>query len=465
MPTRDPQAAVTLADARDIVAASSFQPPPRLDDPKPGCIGLEPERFAMILGEDGLPGPRLPLEGPGGALDRLGRSRDPLLGAARFDQHPPAMELPGGGSITFEPGAQLEHSTAVYDSASIALDDVLRIGGAMDRAVSQSHARLFSLGVDPWHTPDEVPQQLRAPRYWSMAAYLESRSPYGAWMMRNSCSLQVNLDLGAPDRVAPRWELGNFLSPLLVAIFSTSPEAPGEPRYHCRRARIWQHLDPTRSGFPSEFLLGRGEPVDQYVKAVLDADVLLVKKGDGAEAGPGGWTFRDWLKDGHPEHGFPTPDDLRYHLTTVFFEVRVRGFFELRAIDALPPCWRAAAVTFVSGLLYDDATTDRALARLEPWREDLQERWVRAGEVGLEDDELAVAASEIWHMARAGAERLGTNFLRPEHLAEADDFAERFTLVRRAPANDLREALGDVQRAVRWTLGAGCGQDRVDVGV
>jgi len=456
MPTRDPQAAVTLAEARDIVAASSFQAPPRLSDPQPGRIGLEPERFAMVLADDGGPGPRLTLEGPGGALDRLNRAREPLLGSARFDQHPPMMDLPGGGSITFEPGAQLEHSTAVYDSASIALDDVLRIGGAMDRAVAQSDARLFSLGVDPWHTPDDVPQQLLAPRYHSMASYLARRSEYGAWMMRNSCSLQVNLDLGPDDRVASRWAVSNLISPLLVAIFSTSPEIPGDARYHCRRARIWQGLDPTRSGFPAAFLEDRGEPVDQYVEAVLDADVLLVREGDGARPGTPGWTFGHWLEHGHPDFGFPTPDDLRYHLTTVFFEVRARGFFEIRGIDALPPCWRAAAVTFTSGLLYDDEACEAARARLEPWRAELHARWVRAGEVGLVDDELAAAALELWDLARAGAARLGTAFLRDEHRAEADGFVERFTARRRAPADELREVLGDPPGAVAWALGAGC---------
>lgn len=464
MPTRDPKAAVSLAEARDIIAASTFQAPPRLDDPRPGRIGLEPERFAMVLGDGGGPGPRLPLEGPSGVLDRLGRAREPLLGSARFDQHPPAMDLPGGGNITFEPGAQLEHSTAVYDSASTALDDVLRIGGAMDRAVAQSDARLFSLGVDPWHSPDDVPQQLNAPRYHSMASYLGSRSEYGAWMMRNSCSLQVNLDLGPDDRIESRWAVSNLISPLLVAIFSTSPEVPGEARYHCRRARIWQGLDPTRSGFPRAFVEDRGAPVDQYVEAVLDADVLLVRDGDGATPGRAGWSFGDWLRDGHPDHGHPTPDDLRYHLTTVFFEVRARGFFELRGIDALPPCWRAAAVTFASGLLYDDEACESARALLEPWRGTIHARWVRAGEVGLVDDELASAAVELWDLARRGAERLGADYLRDEHRAEADGFVERFTARRRAPADELREVLDDPAKAVAWALGAGC-PDAARVGV
>ncbi|MEZ5977812.1 MAG: glutamate-cysteine ligase family protein [Planctomycetota bacterium] len=455
MPTRDPQAALALDDAREIIEAASLCPPPRLDDPLPGRIGLEPERFAMVVEEDGRPGRRLSLEGCGGVLELLSRSCEPLLGPARFETHPPAMDLPGGGNLTFEPGAQLEHSTAVYTSASTALDDVLRIGGAMDRAVSPSGARLFSLGVDPWHTPDDVPQQLRAPRYHAMAAYLASRSPYGAEMMRNSCSLQVNLDLGPKDVRASRYAVANLLSPVLAACFSTSPERPGEERYHCRRARIWQQLDPTRSGFPKAFLEGRGTPTDQYVEAVLDADVLLFRTPGGADTGRAGFRFRDWLERGDDAHGRPTADDLRYHLTTVFFEVRARGFLEMRTIDALPPRWRAAAVAFTSGLVYDAEACERARALLEPWREDLHERWVRAGRVGLADAELHRASVELWRLALAGAERLGSDFLRAEHLADAADFADRYTGSGRAPADDLRDVLGDPARAVEWALGSG----------
>jgi glutamate--cysteine ligase len=325
--------------------------------------------------------------------------------------------------------------------------------------------RLFSLGIDPWHTPRDVPQQLRAPRYHAMERYLGARSEHGAWMMRNSCSLQVNLDLGVEAVRAERYLVANLLSPLLVALFSTSPEAPGESRRHSRRARVWQELDPTRSGFPRGLVEGRGTPLEQYTEAALGADVLLVRTQGGAEAGRPGWRFADWLEHGHPTLGRPTADDLVYHLSTLFLEVRVRGFHELRGIDALPPCWRAAAVVFVCGLLYDDAALERARAELSGWRSDLPRRWRRAGEVGLLDDELFAAGRRLFALALDGAERLGDTFVNPEHRADAADFAEHFTGRRRAPADELREVLGDPRSAVAWALGAGCARGVRTVGV
>jgi glutamate--cysteine ligase len=463
MPTHDPALALDAARARDVIRASTFEPKGGPANGAKRRVGLEPERFALRVDASGAPGERLVLEGPGGVLERLAVARDPRLGMPRFEQHPPSMELPSGGSLTFEPGAQIEHSTAVFDFASTALDDVVQVGDAVQAALGG--ARLVSLGVDPWHTPADVPQQLRAPRYRAMEQYLAARSEYGAWMMRNSCSLQVNLDLGVESVRAERYLLANLLSPLLVALFSTSPELPGETRRHSRRARIWQKLDPTRSGFPRGLVEGRGTPLEQYTQAALEADVLLVRTQGGAEAGRPGWRFADWLEHGHPTLGRPTADDLVYHLSTLFLEVRVRGFHELRGIDALPPCWRAAAVVFVCGLLYDDAALERALAVVAPWRSELPERWRRAGEVGLADDELFAAGRQLFAIALDGAERLGDTFLWPEHRADAADFAEHFTQRRRAPADELRERLGDPRAAVAWALGAGCSRGVRSVGV
>jgi glutamate--cysteine ligase len=40
------------------------------------------------------------------------------------------------------------------------------------------------------------------------------------------------------------------------------------------------------------------------------------------------------------------------HLTTLFPEVRPRGYFEVRSCDALPPEWYAAPLAFIAGLAY-----------------------------------------------------------------------------------------------------------------
>jgi glutamate--cysteine ligase len=485
MPTFDPQAILDRDAALALVGERALPALPAHGDPLRLAVGLEPERLVVAVDVEGRPSGRWRLEGPGGVLEALddyaSRGGSPSRAAARDlgppavgpsttstadwlrprdpDLHPPLFELTQGGSLTFEPGAQVEHSTAVHRTASAALDDVRDVGARLEEVFAERQGALVSLGLDPWHGPGEVPQQLRADRYRSMAAYFDRRGTAGPWMMRLSGSLQVNVDLGAGLDRSERWWLANLLSPALVASFSTSPERPGQARQHCRRAQVWQALDPTRTGFPRDLLEGRDEdPAKSYAAAALEADVLLFRDGQGgATIGQPGFRFADWLTQGHPHHGWPTAEDLHYHLTTLFFEVRARGFLELRGIDALPPCGQVAAVAFVTGLLYDRRARGQALERLLERRSELQSRWQQAAESGYGVPGLRAEVEFLWRLALEGAERLGASYLRAEHLAEAWAYAERFPLVGRAPADELREVGVDGPAAeLRWALAGGC---------
>lgn len=448
---------IGVDEALERVASRALPQAP--DAPDRLAVGVEPERFAVEHDSDGCPVRRLPLLGTGGVLDSIDAHRDSASFEPRDPERvPPLVALRGGGSLTFEPGAQIEHSTAVHDGASAALDDVQRIADELEGVFGDRRVALVSLGIDPWSTPEDVPQQLDAPRYRAMASYFDRVADSGPWMMRLSCSLQVNVDLGTGRTREERWLLANLLSPALVASFSTSPELDGEAHFHCRRARVWQTIDPTRTGFPRGLLANDGrDPGEQYADLVLDADVMLFRTAEGAVAGRPGFSFREWIQNGHPEHGFPTAADLEYHLTTVFPEVRARGFLELRAIDALPTCWQPAAVAFVCGLLYDDQARGAALERLAGGRAELHQRWWDAAEHGYDVAGLRDESDFLWRTALEGAERLGVDFLRANHLAEARAFAERFPLRGRAPADELRESRsGDPCAALRWAVGSAC---------
>lgn len=468
MPTRDPHLALGLERALDLAERSAF---PAADPLDPGHrVGLEPERLVFAGGRPGSPERPLgrpPLGGPGGLLAALAAAGDRALPPPTGGLESPHIDLPQGGSLTFEPGGQVEHSTAVHPGLSAALDDCAAVDAALERAFAGPGWSQAFLGLDPWGSPETVPQQLLAPRYPAMARYFALRGPAGAWMMRLSASLQVNLDLGPGSSGAERARLGFLLSPALTAIFSTSPELPGQARRHSRRARIWQTLDPTRSGFPRRLLEAPGEPLPRaYARAALEADVLLLRDGaGGARPGRPGRRFADWIAAADPELGFPTEEDLRYHLSTLFFEVRCRGFLELRAVDALPPPWRPAAAGLIAGLLLDDQARGLALERLEPTLPELQERWWLAADLGLSLPGMAAEARFLFETARAGLSRLGTGFARREHADCLDRFEERFTARGRAPADCLREWLADAPPlALEWArAGQTCPEGQPDL--
>lgn len=449
MPTSDPKLALDLDQAHEQTALRAFR---AARSPLPGRVGLEPELLPILVDGRFRPAGRVPLAGPGGiveVVDALATS-DPRVRPRQGPTVGPwEYPLTGGGRLTFEPGAQVEHSTAVHPTVTAAVDDVNDVVGRLQGALAGRGITLAAAGVDRWHPLETVPQQLEAGRYVAMDQYYRRIGPWGAVMMRHTTSLQLNLDLG-PDGVwQERWLLANLLSPLTTATFASSP-AKG---FASLRARAWQELDPTRTGFPRLLATGNGgDPEREWSEAALAAHVMLVRRGDGTVVPcEPGLSFERWVTDGHPVHGRPTADDLDYHLTTLFFEVRPRGFLELRAGDALPGRLRGAAVALVTALLYDDRARAEALTALGPHRPLIDELWRRAAREGLRDPQLAGLARTVWAAAAAGMDRLPVGFVDGEIQREAHAFLERFTFSNRSPGDEL-EALDreDPALALAW---------------
>src|SRR5205823_808562 len=90
--------------------------------------------------------------------------------------------------------------------------------------------------------------------------------------------------------------------------------------------------------------------------------------------------FGTWVDRGHAV-GFPTADDLDYHLTTLFPPVRLRGWIEVRYLDALPDPWWRAAAAIVGTLLVDEEAGERAAAAVSAHGAD--QLWVGAARAGL----------------------------------------------------------------------------------
>jgi glutamate--cysteine ligase len=452
MPTQNHRAAISLDEARHRAGRHAFPEPG--DGDHIGGVGLEPEFFPIIRDDKGRPNGRLLLTQPDGSgvlevVDSLA-STDERIGR-RTSKPPGPVEYPveGGGRLTFEPGAQIEHSTAVYPSVASAAEDVLDVVGRLRRAFGRHDVGLAAIGIDVWHDVETVPQQLRAGRYTAQAAYYRQRGHWGAVMMRHTASLQINLDLGPEGVWQERWLLANLASPFMTATFACSPGLGAV----CSRARAWQELDPTRSGFPRLLTDGSGtDPRTEWGQAALDADVMIFRlEGHHFEPGCQGCSFEKWIRDGHPRWGWPTVGDLDYHLTTLFFEVRPRGFLELRAGEALPDQWRAAPVTLMAALLYDDGARAAAIELLSGSRTVLGDLWRRAALDGVRDPDLHDLACRLWAIGLEGARRLPAGYIGDEALAATESFLEHFTARRRMPTDDLLELLGeDPARALEW---------------
>lgn len=332
-------------------------------------------------------------------------------------EDPPSWSLPGDSRLSFEPGGQLELSSAPSGNASTLIRD-LRCTSELLASVFERHAILLeAVGVDPSNDIVDVPLQLHRERYERMTSYFDSLGPSGAKMMRQTASLQISVQTGS--RPHDRWRLLNALTPYVTAIFANSPRyAGGATGNQSHRAHLWRTLDQSRTGVPAS----TGDPAPEYMNFALSAGAMMCPNDCPAP------TFGDWLRIGEP-----TIEDWEFHLTTLFPEVRPRGYFELRSADAIPPSLMAAPICFVAGLVYDDAAASQAAEVAGVADASTLEL---AGRVGLADPVIRSVALRLTEVALSGCESLGPKYIAESDVATAADFFDRYTRQGRSPGDD-----------------------------
>ncbi|GAA2353780.1 glutamate--cysteine ligase EgtA [Catellatospora methionotrophica] len=327
-------------------------------------------------------------------LDDPARPVDPgALGSALGEHAPrnlvpdsPQTPLPHGGRVTLEPGGQVEISTDTSDSLAGLLDatmaDLEQLTGLLDGAGLALDGR----GCDAHRQPGRI---LDTPRYAAMERVFDRFGPYGRQWMCGTASVQVCLDAGLPERVAPRWNALHAVGPALVAAFANSSRQAGvDTGWASARMRACLAADPMRNGPPAD----AADPVAGWARRVLDTPLLCVRR-DGSWEAPAGVTFADWI--GGAITPGPTYADLDYHLSTIFPPVRARGYFEVRYLDMQSGLDWVAPVAVLAALFAREETVDVAAALAAP----AAGRWIQAARHGLADPAIAAAAPPLLGLA------------------------------------------------------------------
>jgi Gamma-glutamylcysteine synthetase len=385
--------AALVADASRLFAPSD----PSL------TIGAELELIPVVR-ETKLPVPMDAITGPSltalvrRAAERNGWSEE--ISAAG----PPVWNLDGGGRISFEPGGQIEISSEPHRSCSELIVSLQKTARELMGSAEQDGVELLPVGVDPYNEISRVPLLLGGDRYVRMTRYLEARSEFGIRMMRQTAALQISVEHG--PRPLERWALLNALAPYLIAIFANSSRYAGSDTGHASyRAHLWRELDRTRTGIP----LDGTDAIRGYAEFALDAGAIRAENGTGAFH-----SFRSLLHD--PALAM---DDWRFHLSTLFPEIRPKQYFEIRSPDVIAADDLPAPLVFVAGLVYDSRASRDAMATLaEP-----SERLLRAaGREGLGNAEIRSRAAELIRISQEGASRLPSNYLSAEHREHATEW-------------------------------------------
>ncbi len=278
-----------------------------------------------------------------------------------------------GGTISLEPGGQFElsgaaladlHDTAIETQEH--LEEVLAVGERLGIG-------FVGLGFSPKWTLDETPRMPKR-RYSVMTQYMPKVGSRGLDMMYRTATIQVNLDFSDEADMVKKLRVSLALQPIATALFASSPFTEGKPNgFKSMRSEVWRDTDPHRTGM-LPFVFEPGMGYERYVDYALDVPMYFVYR-NGAYIDVAGASFRRFLEgklEALPGER-PTIDDWSDHLTTLFPEVRLKRFLEMRGADggrwgricALPALW--------VGLLYDSGAIDAAWDLAKSWTEEERE--------------------------------------------------------------------------------------------
>jgi len=331
--------------------------------PKPQWrIGTEHEKFGFSLA-----GHRpLPYAGPAGIAALLDGMRrfgwQPVLEGGNII----ALTM-DGGAISLEPGGQFELSGAPLENLHETCAEVNTHLKQVREVASELGIGFLGLGHTPNWTRAEVPVMPKG-RYGIMTNYMPKRGNLGVDMMYRTCTVQVNLDFASEADMVRKFRVGLALQPLATALFANSPFTEGRPNgFLSFRSQIWTDTDPDRSGM-LPFVFDDGFGFERYADYALDVPMYFVYR-DGKYIDASGQSFRDFLNGRLPAlpGERPSMDDWADHLTTLFPEVRMKKFLEMRGADGGP--WRSlcALPALWVGLLYDQTALDAAWDMVRDW--------------------------------------------------------------------------------------------------
>jgi glutamate--cysteine ligase len=362
-----------------------------------------------------------------------------------------ALGRPSCGTITLEPGGQVEHSGAPWPTALQAVRDNDKHTDELLPLAAELGISFLATGFRPFGLLEEVPWMPKG-RYRVMRAYLPTRGSMAHEMMKRTTTVQANFDYESEAHAMEKLRVAMGISSLVTSLFAASPLVDGKASgYQSYRARAWLDTDNDRCGL-LPFAFDPNARFVDYAEWALDVPMFFVYR-DGEYRPANGMTFRRYMAEGfHGERA--TMSDWDLHLSTLFPEVRLKTFIEVRQADAssremvraLPALWR--------GILYDASARAAAWALVADWSYDERLRVYRETPMkGLhgraQGRPMRELCRELVGIARAGLGSLGANDELPL-LAPLERIVESGRTVADDITTEWQRVAGDVDRMIEF---------------
>lgn len=287
-------------------------------------------------------------------------------------------------SITLEPGLQIELSGEPLDSVHETCKEVNEYLDEMVEVCKKLNIGLVGNGFNPNATFGEI-SKLPKKRYDIMRNYMPTKGTHGLDMMHRTCGTQINLDYKNEKDYKIKTRVATCLIPIALSIFSNSPFKESKlNNYLSYRSFIWQNTDPDRSGLIN-FFMSNENSFEKYVDFALDVPMYFVTRNN-KTLDASGESFRNFLTGDLKKIPNIKPDlkDWESHISTIFHEIRIKTYMEIRSADSCSWSGLCSIPAFWTGILYDEGSLHHVHDLTKDWKfEEVNNAYLEAAKNGL----------------------------------------------------------------------------------
>ncbi len=282
--------------------------------------------------------------------------------------------------ITTEPGLQCELSGAPLENIHQVCSESSTFLKEIEHASKGLDVNTVSIGFDPFNSLTNTPKSPKK-RYKIMTKEMPKSGKDSLEMMYRTCGIQINYDYTSEDNFEKIFRLGNYLTPLTIALYSNSPFESGKPNgYYSYRNKVWQNT--SRGGImPIAF---EKMTFEKYFDHIIEYPILFAIRNNYVE--PNGQSFKDFILGNFSNlKDEANLKDFETHLATIFTEVRLKQYIEVRSLDACDWQCLCDGPAFFTGLFYN--TLDEAYEIVMKWKkENVMNAYLDAPKKGLETE-------------------------------------------------------------------------------
>ena len=284
-----------------------------------------------------------------------------------------------GKNISLEPGNQIELSGEKLKNIHDACSESFIFLDQMKKACKELDLKMMSIGFDPISKIENIPKNPKK-RYEIMTKEMPKHGKLSLDMMYRTCGTQINLDYDSEIDFKKKFKLASYLTPISIALFANSSiKEMKSSNFLSYRSKVWQST--SRGGLPQIFL--EDMDFEKYADMSLNMPLLFILQ-NSKYINTESKTFKDFIDGNIKEikNKKPTFKDFETHLATIFTEIRLKKYIEIRSLDTCEWSCHCAGPAFYTGLLYGNL--DETYEVINKWNKlDVTNAYLEAPKKGL----------------------------------------------------------------------------------